>query len=188
MTPHIRYIGTDRLLEQLRRAGQWLALLLVILILTACSMTRQVAPPVERLTLNAAEDVNPDGDGRPSPVMVRVLQLSSRTTLDNLDFDGAFDNAEVLVGDDLLAVKTLMLQAGESRLLRMPLERETSHMAVTAGFRQIEQARWKLVYPVNANWSGRHSVMLSDTRVRLGKPEPEPVDRGEDDEPVELMH
>ncbi len=162
-------------------------LILAAIVLAACSVTRHVVPPTERLTLIALGDVNPDGQGRPSPVAVRVFQLSRRTTLDNLDFDGAFDNAEVLLGDELLFKENLMLQPGESRELRFPLERDTGYVAIAAGFRQIDGAQWKLVYQVNANWSGRHTVMLTETSVVAGAPEPEPVERDDDPQP-ELMH
>lgn len=184
MKPGVRMAMSRRVI---RHAFVIAALALAVVALAACSVTRHVVPPTERLTLIAVGDVNPDGQGRPSPVAVRVFQLSSRTTLDNLDFDGAFDNAEVLLGDELLFKEDLMLQPGETRELRFPLERDTGHVAIAAGFRQIDGARWKLVYEVNANWSGRHSVMLTETSVVAGEPEPEPVARDDEPQP-ELMH
>lgn len=43
------------------------------------------------LTLNAGDQVNPDLNGRPSPIVVRLLELSNPVAFENADFSACMD-------------------------------------------------------------------------------------------------
>lgn len=138
-----------------------------LLLLTGCSATRYVATPVEKLTLQAAPTVNPDANGRASPIEVRVYQLSSRTTFDTLDFDSAWGNAAVVLGDQLLSQGVHVLLPRQTQVQRIELAPQATFIAVVAAYRDIDGARWKLVYPVRAHWFNRHRVVLGADAVAL---------------------
>ncbi|MEX0731271.1 MAG: type VI secretion system lipoprotein TssJ [Aquisalimonadaceae bacterium] len=145
-----------------------LLMLFAMLLITGCGINRYLVPPYEKITLMAAEDANPDISGRPSPVTVKLLELSGRATFDNLDFDGAFFNAEVLLSDELLSSSDYVIQPGESITHRIDLHKEAGFVAVVAAFRDIDEARWKLIYPVTGNWYNSHTVSVSRNAVVFG--------------------
>lgn len=148
-----------------------LAVLIVLALTSGCGVNRYVDTPTDELTLAATSDVNPNREGRASPVAVRVYQLTDRTTLDTLDFDGAFSNAEELLGGELKGAEEFMLRPGESKRHEMELASGSKHIAVVAAYRDIDGARWKLVYDVNPNWYSDHRVTLTNDGLVLGKPD-----------------
>lgn len=148
-----------------RKSG--LACLLILLVLCGCSVNRYVVAPYDKITLQAAREVNPNPAGRPSPVRVLVFELAGRATFDNLDFDGLYNNADVLLGEDLLSLEARMLQPGEAVEHRIELHPKARFVAVIAAYRDIDRAGWKRVYEVNPNWYHSHDVVIGESQIVL---------------------
>lgn len=144
--------------------------LAMTVVLAGCAVNRYVVTPYDDLTFFASPDLNPDDDGRASPIAVKVYQLTARTTFDNLDFDAAFSNADVVLSDELIVQSDLVLQPGGRQSLEIELDAETRFVAVTAAYRHIDRARWKLVLPVNGDWYYSHEITLTANGLRLGPP------------------
>ena len=94
-----------------------LAILASVLMLSACSSSNifssaanAIISPSTDLIFHVAKDVNPDLNERPSPVVVTIYQLSSRTIFDNQDFFSLYENAQTILGPDLLTKQELELQ------------------------------------------------------------------------------
>jgi len=145
-----------------------LAPVMLILLLAGCGINRYLVAPYEKISLRAAPDINPDASGRPSPVTLKLLELGSRTTFDNLDFDGAFGNGETLLADDLLSLRMLSIQPGQTMEQRIDLHRDAAFIAIIVAYRDIDQAQWRLVYPIAGNWYSRHVVRLEALGIALG--------------------
>ncbi|QIT55815.1 type VI secretion system lipoprotein TssJ [Aquisalimonas sp. 2447] len=128
---------------------------------SGCAWFGDAFPRYTDVTITASEQANPDDSGRPSPVALKVYELKRRDTFDNLDFDAAFDNADVVLSDELLASAEFMLQPGESVTHRIDLDDDGAYVGVVAAYRQIDDARWRLVNPVEGNWS--------EQNVRVGR-------------------
>jgi type VI secretion system protein VasD len=150
-----------------RSWAAWSTLGLALLLVSGCSATRYVATPVEKMTLQAAPTVNPDANGRASPIEVRVYELASRTTFDALDFDSAWSNAEVVLGDQLLSQQMYVLLPRQTQVHRVELAPQAAFIAVVAAYRDIDGARWKLIYPVRPHWFNRHRILLDANAVAL---------------------
>ncbi len=119
-----------------------LALTVCVLLSSGCSLvspvTSKIVEPYIRLSFEASTKVNLDNNGNASPITVKVLQLSDRITFDNLSFERAYYQPELLLGDELLAIKTIYLQPGESLKQKLELEPKVEFIAVIAGFLTIE--------------------------------------------------
>ena len=50
-----------------------------LLLNSGCKTINAVVPPSTDITFNASADINPDINDRPSPVVVKIFELSSRT-------------------------------------------------------------------------------------------------------------
>lgn len=147
----------------LRLSGFVTALLLI----AGCSATRHVATPADRLTLEASATVNPDLNGRASPIEVRIFELSSRTMFDSLDFDTTWNNAEVVLGEQLLSHQLHVLLPRQIQEHRIELAPQAAFIAIVASYRDIDSARWKLIYPVRAHWFSRHHIRLGANAVAV---------------------
>lgn len=142
-------------------------LFLLAVLVSGCAATRAIVNPQARLQLAASEDVNPDVQGRPSPLAIRIYELASRTEFDILDFDNAYYNAEAQLGAVLLSASEHMLLPNQTLKHRVKLSPAAEFIAVIAAYRAIDQATWKLVYPVRSNWRQTHVVDLQADGVKL---------------------
>lgn len=147
-----------------------LILCVLMPLLAACTLNRYVLDPYEKLALVADRGVNPGPSGAPAPITVKVYELSARQTFDNLDFDAAFGNAQVLLSDELLSSGEYILLPGQSVRHRIALRPNAAYVAVVAAYRDIDRARWKLVYEVDGNWYQGRTVTLAPAAVVLGEP------------------
>ena len=117
--------------------------------LTACTTVNKFVPPSTDLNISVASDVNPDISGRPSPVVYKVFELSSRTIFDTQDFFSLYENPEAVLGPDLLKKDELELQPGSTIEYKMNLNRNTRFVGVVVAYRDIEKARWRAVIEVD---------------------------------------
>jgi len=76
-------VSKQRGKDMFLKPGWTKAVCLVVVFLSGCSLfkpseRKELPVPVE-ITLGAAEHVNPSIQGRPSPIVVRVFELSNET-------------------------------------------------------------------------------------------------------------
>jgi type VI secretion system protein VasD len=132
-------------------------------------MTAKVWKPYDEITIEASANVNPDGNNRPSPIQVKIYELSTRSTLDNLDFDRAFYSADTLLSDELLSEAEYTLQPGEIIEHTVPLQKSAKFIAITAGFIDIDNARWKHIYKVKSHGHYNHYITIGEKEIIEGK-------------------
>ncbi|MDP2713483.1 type VI secretion system lipoprotein TssJ [Rheinheimera sp.] len=117
-------------------------------VLAGCQAVYATFPPSTKLHFRVAQDINPDLDGRPSPVIIKVYELASKTVFENQDFFALYDNPEVILRTDLLKKDELVFEPGQRTEYRMTLQPATRAVAVVAAYRDIEGARWRAVVDV----------------------------------------
>ena len=123
----------------------------VLLALTALLGACASGPPedvVLRGSVEAVDTVNPDGQGRASPLVIKIYQLKANDKFELADFFALFDQAEAALGADLLAVEDVMLTPGEIKPYEGEFDPETRFIGVVAAYRDINQAEWKSIVPM----------------------------------------
>ncbi|WP_148416944.1 type VI secretion system lipoprotein TssJ, partial [Haloferax sp. KTX1] len=105
--------------------------------------------PVADVHVTAGESVNPDSGDRASPVLLRVYELRSRDTFRDAGFDALHDDPEAALGEDLVAMEETMLRPGGSWHAERALQDGTRYLGVTAAFRNIDDARWRVIRPTD---------------------------------------
>ena len=114
-----------------------------------CSTVNQLVPPSTDLIINVSKNVNPDTSDRPSPVVMKIFELSSRTIFDTQDFFSLYDTPEKLLGPDLIKKDELELQPNSVQKYKMSLNKNTRYVGVVVAYRNIDQARWRSVIEVD---------------------------------------
>lgn len=149
-----------------------LALMLLSLgLLSGCSHLS----PFSTLTkwdvmLTASEQVNPDLHGRPSPVVVRLLELRHAAAFDNADFFGLYTHAEQTLPKDWLSSEELELRPGEQLALKLRLQPDTRFVGVLAAYRDLPSVQWRWVIPVESRQLTRTELILDETGIRDALP------------------
>jgi len=90
---------------------------------------------------------NAAGDQTPLATMVRVYQLKARNNVDSADYPTLLRNAQMLLKDDILAAKSLLIMPAGSVTLDMPLDENARFVAVVGWFNRPDQQNntWRLV-------------------------------------------
>lgn len=101
------------------------------------------------ITLSADQNVNPDMDGRSSPVVIRVFKLTDARQFEREDFLNLYENADLRLGNDL--VDTIILKElvpGETREEIIPLTEDIMYLGFLAEYMQYQKASSIVVIPI----------------------------------------
>jgi len=93
--------------------------------------------------ITTAADLNPDRNGRPSPVVLLIFQLSAVDAFQNADFFSLFDPAAAIVAADMIERTEMTLHPGEVRPLEAEFDEEARYIGLVAAFRDVEKAQWR---------------------------------------------
>jgi type VI secretion system protein VasD len=134
--------GTTMHLTSLSR---WLVCFAFCAVLGGCASSRNTDSVQLRTRLTASTDLNPDGSGRPSPVVVRVFELRTESEFNGAEFFALYEREKQALSATLVGSQELVLQPGETRQLYLTVPRETRYVGVVAAYRDIRGARWRAV-------------------------------------------
>jgi type VI secretion system protein VasD len=113
-------------------------LLLAINLMAGCSSVSTI-----KAKLHADEALNPDLNGRPSPLVVRFYELKSLSVFNSADFFNLFEQDVALLGDELQMRDEFAFQPGETKSLERDLRIDTRYLGILGAYRDIENARWR---------------------------------------------
>lgn len=122
--------------------------------------------PLE-LTITGGASLNPNASGRPSPVVVRIFQLTAAKTFDAADYLALFERPAESLKKELLVVDEFVLRPGEAREYNRPLTPDVKVLAVAAAFRDIANASWHLAVPVKAGRRNAFVIHLDQTNIQI---------------------
>src|SRR5688572_3812258 len=116
------------------------------------------------MTLMASDDINPDANGRPSPIVVRVYQLRTDEAFSKADFFALYDDEEKVLGEGRISSNEYLLTPMERRPIEITVAGDTRFVGVLAAFRDIRNAQWRGLVPAPRNGL---TVSLERARVLL---------------------
>ncbi|MBM3546284.1 MAG: type VI secretion system lipoprotein TssJ [Alphaproteobacteria bacterium] len=130
-----------------------------------------VAPPPEgatlRLTVIASPLINPDLNQRPSPVLVRVYQLSNPDSFEASDFASLFEKDEATLGPAMLAKRELIIAPGGIQVVNADLKPDALFVGAVVGYRNFEKATWKNLFPLAGKKANPVRVNVGALAVEL---------------------
>ena len=153
-------------------------LILVILLLSGCglmSKDKKVQPPPPPppeptrivLEIEAAGDINPDPEGRSSPLVLRIFQLKSKAAFNGADFFSLYEKDESVLGGDLIRKEEVTLKPNERRTLKFEAHQDTRTIGVFGTFRNYEEAIWRAAAAVQPNTVNLLNVYVSGTTINI---------------------
>src|SRR5579872_377779 len=133
------------------RTTIWIGI--VALSLAGCRSKPPIAPPPPKplppvqTSLIVAPDANPDRDGRPSPIVIRLYQLREEGAFANAGYFALIDKEQEVLGNSLLSREEFELQPGATRELELQISPEARYLGVIAGYQNLNNSRWKALAP-----------------------------------------
>jgi type VI secretion system protein VasD len=139
--------------------------------LVACATNRNTDSVPVRTRLTASKDVNPDANGRPSPVVVKVFELRADAEFNGAEFFALYEHEKETLAATLLSSQEYVLQPGETRDLQLQMPRDARYVGIVAAYRDIRGARWRGIAPAPRKTFGdnfgRDRITVAANRVAL---------------------
>lgn len=137
--------------------------LITLLFLSACSSTPD--PTYVALTLNASSDLNPDHVDRPSPLVIKVIEISSITSFENAEFFDLYNNAKSTLGSDFIAEEELILRPGDKKTIKLKLDVKGQYLAVIGAYQNIDEANWHYIYTVEQQEAQKIELIATSNAI-----------------------
>ncbi|MGU3492587.1 type VI secretion system lipoprotein TssJ [Xanthobacteraceae bacterium A53D] len=120
------------------------------LVLPGCAAPGPPPPIVTPadITLRAAANINPNADGVPSPVVVKIYELKSQTNFMNASFFELLDSDVTKIGPDLLSKQELEILPGAEQVVNRTITGDVKYLGIIVGFRDINASQWRSVVEV----------------------------------------
>lgn len=125
--------------------------------LAGCGSSSEPPPKtVAEVSVVAAPTLNPDLNGRPSPVVVRIYQLATTELFTNVDFFQVFEQDKAALGPTFISRQDAVFQPGQVEKMSIPIKDGVTALGVVVGFRNYERATWRALAPITVE---RHNVV-----------------------------
>ncbi|GFM80198.1 type VI secretion system-associated lipoprotein [Pseudomonas cichorii] len=126
-----------------------LAALTALLLLAGCSTLSPYSHITKlNLKLTASDQLNPDLNGRPSPIVVRLFELKHPVAFENADFFSLYERAKESLAPDMVASEELELRPGETVELKLSVGEGSRYVGVLAAYRDLPETRWRYTLQV----------------------------------------
>ncbi|MDB5993528.1 MAG: type secretion protein [Pseudomonas sp.] len=123
-----------------------------LLLLAGCSALSPYSTLTKLdLTLSANDRLNPDLHGRPSPIVVRLIELKNPVAFENVDFFSLYERPKESLAPDLVASEELELRPGESLDLKLSVDSGSRYVGVLAAYRDLPETKWRYVVSLSPN-------------------------------------
>lgn len=145
-------------------------ILLMFVILTTMAACGGFAdrPARARIQITASADLNPDINGRPSPIVLRLYSLRSADGFNNARFFELYENGSDTLGVDLLEVYEFEIFPGETRELEeMSFDLQTQFLGFLAAYRDIDRAVWRDSVSVAINETSELNAQLGQLSINV---------------------
>ena len=114
------------------------------------------------LKLQASEELNPDLRGRPSPIVVRLLELKNPSSFNNADFFSLYQRPKESLMPDLVSFEEMEVRPGEARELKLSVQPGSRYVGVVAAYRDLPEANWRYVVSPEEGEINQAGVMLGE--------------------------
>lgn len=118
------------------------------------------------LSLEGSEGLNPDLNGRPSPIVVRLIELKHPVAFEHADFFTLYNRAKEALSPDMVMQEELELRPGERHELKLYVAPESRYVGVLAAYRDLPEARWRYVVPLEHRAQNRADLRLDELGIR----------------------
>lgn len=136
----------------------------LLLVLVGCGVTDRIGKRMDDswaadmladsekviLTSDGGNQLNPDSDGKPLSVVMRVYQLTDLERFGASDADTLWDAPDKALGNTLVEAREIILLPGIGQIDQWPLAKNARYVGVAAFFRDDQNARWKVAFDADS--------------------------------------
>ena len=117
------------------------------------------------LKLQASDQLNPDLNGRPSPVVVSLFELKHPVAFENADFFSLYEHAKEALSPDMVASEQLELRPGETLELKLSVEEGSRYIGILAAYRDLPDSKWRYTVEVTPQETTDVALILDQSGI-----------------------
>ncbi len=142
---------------------------LLLSLLTGCALFSddKNEPNFAKLTIIADQNLNPAIDGRASPVVIRIYQLSQAAKFNNSNFFALYENDQSLLGNNLQTRTEFEITPNKKYQKKLEIKPNTHFIAILAAYRDLDHAQWKKIKNFNSQENSSLIIHLNQNSVQL---------------------
>lgn len=146
-----------------------LVTLALTLLLAGCTVLSPYSTQTRlELQLAASDQLNPDINGRPSPIVLRLLALKNPVLFKTVDFFSLYGQPKVVLAPDLVAGEELELRPGEQLQLKLHVQEGSRYVGVLAAYRDLPETKWRYVIQLVPGETNRAQLTLDHVGIHDG--------------------
>jgi len=147
------------------------ALACVMLVLAGCGGSSPPKAIATKASIIASTEVNPNAQGRPSPVHVRIFQLRDDSAFMSAEFSSLVEKEQETLGASLVRRSEEDLSPGDEREFELTIAPETRMVGVVAELANYRNARWRAVTRAPTKEKERVLIRIDrdQTSIRVGR-------------------
>ena len=126
----------------------------LLLTLTGCSIFPSSTPTV-KINVRSAQYLNPDINGRPSPVVVTIYQLKKPFAFKQANYIALANNSGQILGNALIDKHIVEIRPSSYKVINQPLSANTRYLGIVAAYRKINQTKWHAIVKITT----RHTTV-----------------------------
>ena len=127
--------------------------------LTSCSILH--SGPYAEVHMKSAHYLNPDINGRPSPVVVTIYQLKSSYAFQQADYNTLSRNSAQVLGGDLLDKTTVEVRPNDTKKIKVTLSPNAKYLGIVAAYRNVNNGKWHSIIKLTDSAHHHTNVMLN---------------------------
>jgi type VI secretion system protein VasD len=112
------------------------------------------------MVLNGGADLNPDQNGQPLSVVVRVYQLKDKGRLESADYNAILKSERETLSDDLVERQERVVQPGTQEMLEISANPAARYLGIVALFRNPAGDTWRRILPVSQSKTQKINITL----------------------------
>ena len=142
--------------------------ILLVIALGGCE-TLGFGPDPTRLevSIEASPNLNPNAEGRPSPIVMRFYELSAADVFENSDFFTLYDNEMSTLGKYILFRDEMNIKPGEIKSFKRDAKLDTVYVGVIAAYRDLDNARWRGILEIKPHEKTKIMIHLGSLSVSI---------------------
>ncbi len=147
------------------------AVLAALAVLSGCSALSPNSDLTKLdLSLQGSDRLNPDLNGRPSPIVIRLLELKHPVAFENTDFFSLYQRPKEALSPDLVIQEERELRPGEQRDLKLFVQDGSRYVGVLAAYRDLPESSWRFVIPLEHRAQNRIELSLDEHGIKAIDP------------------
>lgn len=133
------------------------------LLLSACAS--EPDPTLVELKLVAGKKLNPDQNQRPSPMVVRLIELNESFTFENADFFDLYHNDKNTLGPDFVASEDLVIRPGQVKEFKLRMRDTSKYLGLIGAYQNIDKAKWHYLITLDPEDTTRIEIGVAKDRL-----------------------